>query len=294
MSLRLQQPGGGSVLVELVRGPAALTVLGDSLAGAAAAGTPLAGRRLLLPVASAALYASGMALNDWADRDLDALERPERPIPSGRISPAGALKVAAGLTAAGLGVAALAGGRPGIRAAVPLAAAVWSYDLLAKPTPAGPAVMAACRALDVLLGAGPGGRRRALPAAAAVAGHTLGLTVLSRGEVHGGSRVTALGALAGTAAATALTASGPAPSRLHRVAGLAGALGYAGLVGRRQLAAARTPSPAAVRSATVAGIHGMVPLQSAITARSGAPLPAAVLSLALPLARRLGRKVSPT
>ncbi|MFE2757252.1 4-hydroxybenzoate polyprenyltransferase, partial [Actinosynnema sp. NPDC059335] len=63
--------------LKLVRAPAALTVLGDTVAGAAGG---LRGRRLLLPVASAALYWSGMALNDWADRDVDAVERPERPI----------------------------------------------------------------------------------------------------------------------------------------------------------------------------------------------------------------------
>ncbi|MEK8227549.1 UbiA family prenyltransferase [Oerskovia sp. M15] len=43
-----------------------------------------------------------MALNDYADRELDAVERPERPLPSGRVSPEQALGVATGLTAAGL------------------------------------------------------------------------------------------------------------------------------------------------------------------------------------------------
>lgn len=77
--------------VELVRAPAALTAVGDTVAGGAAAGTPLRGRRLLLPAASAAFYWAGMALNDWADRELDAVERPERPIPSGRVSAGAAL-----------------------------------------------------------------------------------------------------------------------------------------------------------------------------------------------------------
>jgi 4-hydroxybenzoate polyprenyltransferase len=85
--------------VQLVRAPAALTVLGDTVAGAAAAGNPLRGRRLLLPLSSVAFYWAGMALNDWADRKLDAVERPERPIPSGRVSPEQALAVAGGLTA---------------------------------------------------------------------------------------------------------------------------------------------------------------------------------------------------
>uniref|UniRef100_UPI001E65DD69 UbiA family prenyltransferase n=1 Tax=Cellulomonas hominis TaxID=156981 RepID=UPI001E65DD69 len=92
--------------LELVRAPAVLTVLGDTVAGASAAGLPVAGRRALLPLASACLYAGGMALNDWADRDLDAVERPERPVPSGRIGAGRALGVAAGLGAAGLALAA--------------------------------------------------------------------------------------------------------------------------------------------------------------------------------------------
>ncbi|MGH3761990.1 UbiA family prenyltransferase, partial [Actinophytocola sp.] len=149
--------------VQLVRAPAALTVLGDTVAGAAAAGKPLRGRRLLLPLSSAAFYWSGMALNDWADRELDATERPERPIPSGRVSPGRALAVAGGLTAAGLGLAAVAGGREAVQVAVPLGIAVWAYDTVLKSTVAGPVGMAACRALDVLMGGG--GARGALPAA---------------------------------------------------------------------------------------------------------------------------------
>src|SRR5207247_7043471 len=105
------------------------------------------------------------ALNDYADRELDAVERPERPIPSGRVSPAFALCLASGLTAAGLGLAGFAG-RQALRVAVPLAATVWAYDLVLKPTPAGPVAMAAARTLDVLLGAG--GARAAVPAALTV------------------------------------------------------------------------------------------------------------------------------
>ncbi|WP_235934646.1 UbiA family prenyltransferase, partial [Agromyces humi] len=83
----------GDVL-ELVRAPAALTVIGDTMVGGYAGGGRLAGRRWLLPLASVFLYSGGMALNDYADRRLDAVERPERPIPSGRISPRRALGVA--------------------------------------------------------------------------------------------------------------------------------------------------------------------------------------------------------
>lgn len=280
--------------LRLVRAPAALTVVGDTVAGAAAAGRPLRGRRLLLPLSSAAFYWSGMALNDWADRHLDATERPERPIPAGDLSPERALTVAGGLTAAGLGLAAAGGGRDAVRIAVPLAAAVWAYDTVLKSTPAGPVGMAVCRALDVLLGAGAAGARRALPAAAALGGHTLGVTALSRGEVHGGSPASAATALAATAAASVAAVGGHAHSGRHRLGALtAGAL-YSATVGRAQLAARDDPSADTVRRATMAGIHGMVPLQAALAARRGSLLGALAVVAALPLARRLSRKVSPT
>lgn len=280
-------------LVRLVRAPAALTVLGDTVAGAAAAGNPLRGRRLLLPLASASFYWSGMALNDWSDRELDATERPERPIPSGQVSPDQALAIAGGLTAAGLGLAALGGGKSAIKIALPLAAAVWAYDTILKSTVLGPLGMAACRTFDVLLGAG-GNTKKALSAAAAVGGHTLGVTALSRGEVHGGDKITAGAAFVGTAIVSAAATRGRAPSRWHRLgASIAGGV-YSSTVGRAQLAAAKDPSAATVRTATMAGIHGMVPLQAAIAARRGSLLGAAAVAAALPVARALARKVSPT
>jgi 4-hydroxybenzoate polyprenyltransferase len=279
--------------LQLVRAPAALTVLGDTVAGAAAAGNPLRGRRLLLPLSSASFYWAGMALNDWADRELDATERPERPIPSGRVTPGQALAVAGGLTAAGLGLARAAGGRDTLRIAVPLAAAVWAYDTVLKKTAAGPVGMAACRALDVLMGAGAARARQAVPSAVAVGGHTLGVTALSRGEVHGATPRTAGTVLAGTAL-TALTAMTGARSWRDRLGAIAFTALYGTVVGRAQYDVTQDPSAPNVRSATMAGIHGMVPLQAALAARRGSFLGAVAVAAALPVAKRLARKVSPT
>ncbi|AVH60999.1 hypothetical protein C4B68_06130 [Streptomyces dengpaensis] len=136
----------------MLRLPALFTVPGDALAGAAAVGARPNPRTLLAIGSSLCLYGAGMALNDWADRAEDAVERPHRPLPSGRIHPAAALAAAGALTAAGLALAARAG-RPSLAVAVPLAATVWAYDLTLKRTPAGPAAMATARGLDVLLGA---------------------------------------------------------------------------------------------------------------------------------------------
>lgn len=278
--------------VQLVRAPAALTVLGDTVAGSAAAGLRMTGRRLLLPFSSVAFYWAGMALNDWADRKLDAVERPERPIPSGRVSPGAALGTGAALTTAGLGLAALGGGRKAMAVAVPLAVSVWAYDTVFKPTAAGPFAMAVCRTLDVLLGAG-GETRRAATAAAAVGVHTLGVTALSTGEVHGANPGTARAALVTTSAATTLAVSGPACTRWNRLVSVAAGSGYAGFVGRAQTEAVRDPSAKVVRHATKTGIHGMVPLQASLAARRSV-LGAALVAAALPIARRLSRKVSPT
>lgn len=277
--------------LELVRAPAALTVWGDTVAGAAATGEPLRGKRMLLPLSSVAFYWAGMAINDWADRELDAAERPERPIPSGRISPNAALGTGATLTATGLGIAAFAGGRRATSFAVPLAATLWAYDTVLKKTPVGPLGMAACRTLDVLLGARE--PRKATRAALALGVHTLGVTALSTGEVRGAAPATARGALTGTAVAATVVAAAPATGLPGRLAALAAGTLYGRFVGSAQLAAVRDPSAATVRKATGTGIHGMVPLQSALTAR-GSLLAAAAVAAALPVARALSRRVSPT
>lgn len=265
--------------LELVRARAALTVIGDTVAGGAWAGRPVGARTFALPLASALLYSAGMALNDCADAELDALERPERPIPSGRIRRGAALGLAAGLTVAGVAVAALVDGRRSLALSLPLAAGIWSYDLLAKPTPLGPVVMATCRGLDVLLGAGSQGVRAAAPASLAVAGHTLGVTVLSRGEVHGTRPGTAAAVATGTGVIATATAAATRPSAAI-VAVVATALArWLALVLPPQLQAVRTPDAGAARAATRAGIGGMIPLQAALAGLRRPELGAALLGL---------------
>jgi 4-hydroxybenzoate polyprenyltransferase len=283
-------------LGELVRAPAALSVPGDAVAGAAAAGG-LGFRTAGLAASSICLYWAGMAANDWADRELDAVERPDRPVPSGRVSPRQALAVAAGLTVAGVGLAALTGGRRAAAVAAPLAGAVWAYDLWAKNTAAGPPVMAACRGLDVLLGASGGRMRDALPAALTMAAHTATVTVLSRHEVHGGRRELPLATLAATAGlAAAAGAPRPASGSRCRTTAASAALAawYAVWYGSAQATAAADPSAHRIRGAVGAGITGMPPLQGALAASAGHPVTGIAVAAAAPLAKRLTRWVSAT
>lgn len=281
-------------LVTLVRAPAALSVPGDVLVGATAAGGDLGPRTLGMMGSSVCLYWAGMALNDYADAAVDAVERPDRPIPSGRVPRRTALRVAVALTAIGLGLAAAAGGRRALATTVPLACLVWAYDLGLKSTPAGPAAMAGTRVLDVLTGAVTAGdpARGVLPALL-VGVHTYTLSLLSRHEISG----TGPGVPAATLAASVATAGGAALStegRFGRVVAGLGALAYLGTYGRAQVRAVREPSGRNIRQAVGAGIVGLVPLQAALTARAGAPVAAAALALLHPVARRLARRISPT
>jgi UbiA prenyltransferase family protein len=284
-------------VAELVRAPAGLSVPGDAVAGAAVAGT-LGARTAGLSAASVCLYWSGMAANDWADRDLDAKERPERPIPSGRVTPATALGLAAALSAAGLVLAGLAGGRRALAVAAPLSGLIWWYDTGLKGTAAAPAGLAACRGLDVLLGASSGRWRRSAVPALAVAAHTYTVTALSRREVTGGSALLPAVTLAGTAAVAAVPAMVPAaPSpaaRWRRLLPGGLAAWYAASYGIAQGHALAEPSAARMRAAVGAGITSLPALQGALIAWSGAPAAGAAVAAAAPLGRRLARWASPT
>ncbi|MER6991374.1 SCO3242 family prenyltransferase [Saccharopolyspora hirsuta] len=276
--------------LRLVRAPAALTVLGDAIAGAAASGALWRPRTILLPLSSAAFYWAGMAINDWADRDLDAVERPERPIPAGEIAPNRALAAGAGLTAAGLALAAAGGGRSALPAAATLAGCIWTYDLVLRSTPLAPLGMAACRGLDVLLGANGPNKHAARGTAGLVAAHACSVTIGSAGEVRGAGRGTAAATLGLTAAVTGAVTTG----RRRNPAATFAAVGYALNVGARQAAALATPTAEAFRAATAAGIHGTIALQSALIARSGAPKLAAAVAALQGLASRFGKKVPVT
>lgn len=107
---------------------------------------------VLLLIASACLYCSGMVLNDVFDVEVDRKQRPNRPLPSAAISPSQAKAVGMGLLLAGPVLAALASPLSlGIAAA--LAALVYLYDGPLKRTPIAPLLMGGCRSLNILLGA---------------------------------------------------------------------------------------------------------------------------------------------
>jgi len=143
-----------SIFLRLGRVSNLPTVWTDTLAGVALAGAwPPDGRLIPLLVAMTLAYTGGMFLNDLFDREIDARERPERPIPSGAVAPGTVRAYGFGmLGAAVLLVAwcAFGGEGSGVRAtlaALALVAAIVGYDLRHKGNPLGPLLMGLCRML---------------------------------------------------------------------------------------------------------------------------------------------------
>ncbi|WP_075217387.1 chlorophyll synthase ChlG [Mongoliimonas terrestris] len=99
--------------------------------GLASSGQPLDGRWMAVLVGVALtgplVCATSQAVNDWFDRHVDAINEPNRPIPSGRIPGRWGLYIAIGWTVLSLAVAATLGQMVFVAAALGLAVA-WAYS----------------------------------------------------------------------------------------------------------------------------------------------------------------------
>lgn len=153
------------------------------------------GLLLMLIASSLLLYEAGMVLNDAFDTEQDTAERPERPIPSGRISRGNAFFVGWTLLAGGLCCAWLASWLSGQWASASvgtlLAGAVVGYDAGLKKLWCGPLAMGLCRLLNLLLGASAGlqpnitpRQDAALLVAMGIGLYTVGLTRFARAEAQ--------------------------------------------------------------------------------------------------------------
>ena len=169
------------------------TVWTNVAAGAWLAGARLSPALLVLVAAAMSLfYTGGMFLNDAFDREIDARQRPDRPIAAGLVSPGHVFAVGFGLLAAGeilVGCAAAqasAGSAPLVAGAA-LAGAIVLYDAWHKQNPVSPVVMGLCRAL-VYVTAALVARRSSLLVPAVVPGaavawcYLIGLTYAAKQE----------------------------------------------------------------------------------------------------------------
>ncbi|WP_026956319.1 UbiA-like protein EboC [Algoriphagus vanfongensis] len=142
---------------------------------------------LWLSLSTIGLYAGGVAFNDIADAELDAVERPERPIPSGRASKSTAIIFATSLLVFGVAMAFLVNWIAGVLAiAVSLCALL--YDYWGKhQSILGPINMGLCRTGNLLLGVAvaPEVLEKLWPIGVLPLIYVAAITMVSRGEVHG-------------------------------------------------------------------------------------------------------------
>lgn len=179
-------------LLRLSLAPSAAADIAAGLCLGAWGTLPARGEGALLIAASLCVYHGGMALNDWADREADARTRPDRPVPSGAVSPRGALGAGVALLLVGCALAFLTTPAAGL-ALTAVAACAAYYDVAGRGPWRGPLLLALCRggnlASGVLLGVhlampegAPGAPRLAWIACALYAGYVLSASRLGRLE----------------------------------------------------------------------------------------------------------------
>ncbi len=314
MSQPDQNANGGAKLawLQLIRLPNLFTAAADVAAGflfthAAFTANDTLPMSLLIG-ASVLLYAGGVVLNDVFDYALDYRERPERPLPSGRIS-LGAAKLAGwgllalGITLAGT-AAALAGDlRPGL-VALGLAATIVAYDGFLKKTPLGPPAMGACRGLNLLLGMSLSPIAWSSPhflIVAAITIYVMGITWFARTEAEQSRRgqllLAALVILAGILlleplprwSAHTVTLLQLEPARWPLLLTALGAL-----LGFRLIRAIADPSPPLVQTAVRHAILSLIVLDAAICFVTQGLGPAAMIVLLLVPATMSGKWIAST
>lgn len=198
--------------LQLTRPANIVTAIADIWAGFAVAGgalvifadetvliqSPVFQCLLWLSLATIGLYGGGVAFNDVFDAALDAKERPERPIPSGRVSKGNAAWMAFSLLVIGVVAAFMVGPISGLIALIVAGLAVL-YDYWGKhQSIIGPINMGLCRAGNLLLGisAFPMMLKSYWYLGFLPLVFVAAITMVSRGEVHGKNRKALIGGFA--------------------------------------------------------------------------------------------------
>jgi len=257
---------------------------------------------LLLLAASACLYTAGMVLNDYFDREIDAVERPKRPIPSGHVAPLAALRLGCGLLLAGVALAAAVSGAS-LVVALALTAFIVGYDAIIKKTPLGPLAMGTCRALNILLGASLAGTEPVgavwigdlsavftgghVPLALGMGLYITGVTWFARQEAETSARLPLFLALLFIDLAVAWLCWSvlSLPRTVLPAMNIALVLGCVAVtLNRRALMAIQDPSPARVQGTIKIMLLSLVVFDAALalTVVPPVPYPVAILALLAP------------
>ena len=251
---------------------------------------------LWLSLSTIGLYGGGVAFNDIADAELDAVERPERPIPSGRVSKKGAIGMASLLLLAGIACAfqvnLMAGGL-----AIAVAGCALLYDYWGKHQHYfGPINMGLCRSGNLLLGISvvPALLNTTWYLGLLPLVYVAAITIISRGEVHGKNRTAlflGVGMYTTIFVAIFILAFEKSPGYLQILPFLA-FLGYR--LFPPLLRAIRTQEPQYIGKSVKAAVLSLIVVNASIaTAFSGWPIGLLILVL-LPISLGLAKKFAVT
>ncbi|MCT1529426.1 UbiA-like protein EboC [Sphingobacterium daejeonense] len=185
--------------IQLIRPSNVLTAISDVLAGVALAclflqsELPETGSLIWITLSSMLLYTGGIVFNDVFDAALDKIERPERPIPSGKVKQSSAAIL--GTIAFSLGCfLAYQVNMTAFYIALAIVLMCLLYNGKAKHHfIAGPIVMGSCRGLNLLLGMAvlPDSLSYFYLAIVPII-YIAAVTNISRGEVYGNNKTAIL------------------------------------------------------------------------------------------------------
>lgn len=285
--------------LQLMRPANCVTAIADILAGVAISGylaesnlytiaffKPI----LLLCIATVGLYGGGVVFNDVFDAELDAVERPERPIPSGRVSKLKAKILAIFLLSVGC-LTALMVSFTSAYIAVLIVASALLYDRWGKHQKfIGPINMGFCRGLNLLLGIS------ILPAmvlpyrglALVPIIYIAAITMISRGEVHGGKKTTLYFAafLYSLVIGCILYFAWLQATLLYTIAFI---VAFAVMIFQPLFKATKEPVGSNIGKAVKAGVLALIFMNAAWAAAFGELYLAIFVVLLLPLSLKLGK-----
>lgn len=245
---------------------------------------------ILLSLSTMGLYGGGVVFNDVFDADLDRIERPERPIPSGLISKTKAIQLGFSLLAAGIILAFLVHITSGA-IAVFITISALTYDKWGKHQRLlGPVNMGFCRGLNLLLGVSiiPLAIYQNWLLAFVPIIYIAAITMISRGEVYGGSKSTLYAAflLYVIVLGYILYFSYTKQNLLYTLIFI---IPFAWMILMPLLTAIKEPMGKNIGAAVKAGVLALILMNAAWAAAFGALYIAVIIIILLPISIKLAR-----
>ncbi|KYC41746.1 polyprenyltransferase [Scytonema hofmannii PCC 7110] len=290
---------------QLMRPANIVTAWADILAGFAASGSiVLANQAVIggstpdnltslawLLLSTTGLYGGGVIFNDVFDVSIDSIERPERPIPSGRVSRTEAILIGSLFLCVGIS-AALQVSLLSATLASGIAAAALLYDAWGKHHPVfGPFNMGLCRGCNLLLGVSAMSSMITecwLLALIPIV-YIAAITTLSRGEVHGGKVSTGIIALLLVSTVIAGLLGLGLLNNYHLLAALPFVVLLAVRVLLPFIKAVSKPSPENIRIAVRVGILSLTVLDATVAAGFASLPYGLIVLLLLPISIALSK-----